>query len=144
VKTTTGLAEPRTGLEGKFSIYHVLAVALADGAAFLDQFTDDRVSDPELARLRRQVRVHVDPVQTKDSARVVLTLRDGRTLERHIAHNLGTPDNPMTDRQLEDKFVALAAPVLGRPSTDELAQVCWKLLELDDIRAVTDLAVPPI
>jgi len=77
-------------------------------------------------------------------ARVVLTLRDGRTLERHIAHNLGTPDNPMTDRQLEDKFVALAAPVLGRPSTDELAQVCWKLLELDDIRAVTDLAVPPI
>ncbi|HTH87287.1 MmgE/PrpD family protein [Mycobacterium sp.] len=144
VKTTTGLAEPHTGLEGKFSIYHVLAVALADGAAFLDQFTDDRVSDPELARLRRQVRVHVDPVQTKDSARVVLTLRDGRTLERHIAHNLGTPDNPMTDRQLEDKFVALAAPVLGRPSTDELAQVCWKLLELDDIRAVTDLAVPPI
>ncbi len=40
VRTTTGLAEPRTGLEGKFSIYHVLAVALADGAAFLDQFTD--------------------------------------------------------------------------------------------------------
>ena len=70
--------------------------------------------------------------------------RDGRTLERHVAHNLGTPDNPMTDRQLEDKFVALAAPVLGRPSTDELAQVCWKLLKLDDIRAVTDLAVPPI
>jgi len=33
VKTTTGLTEPRTGLEGKFSIYHVLAVALADGAA---------------------------------------------------------------------------------------------------------------
>ena len=33
VRTTTGLTEPRTGLEGKFSIYHVLAVALADGAA---------------------------------------------------------------------------------------------------------------
>jgi 2-methylcitrate dehydratase PrpD len=144
VKTTTGLAEPRTGLEGKFSIYHVLAVALADGAAFLDQFTDERVADPELARLRGQVHVHVDPVRTKDSARVALTLRDGRTFERHVAHNLGTPDNPMTDRQLEDKFVALAAPVLGRARTDELAQVCWKLLELDDIRAVIDLAVPPI
>ena len=78
VKTTTGLAEPRTGLEGKFSIYHVLAVALADGAAFLDQFTDERVADPELARLREQVHVHTDPAQTKDSARVVLTLRDGQ------------------------------------------------------------------
>ena len=45
---------------------------------------------------------------------MVLTLRDGRTLERHVAHNLGTPDNPMTDQQLEDKFLALASPVLGR------------------------------
>ncbi len=78
VKTTTGLAEPRTGLEGKFSIYHVLAVALADGAAFLDQFTDERVADPELARLRKKVHVHTDPAQNKDSARVVLTLRDGQ------------------------------------------------------------------
>jgi 2-methylcitrate dehydratase PrpD len=142
VKTTTGLAEPRTGLEGKFSIYHVLAVALADGAAFLDQFTDERVADPELAALRQRVHVHVDPEQTKDSARVVLTLRDGRTLERHVAHNLGTPDNPMTDRQLEEKFAALASPVLGRARTEELAANSWKVLELDDIRALMVLTVP--
>ena len=142
MRTTTGLAEPRTGLEGKFSIYHVLAVALADGAAFLDQFTDERVADPELARLRKQVHVHTDPAQTKDSARVVLTLRDGRTLERYVAHNLGTPDNPMTDQQLEDKFQALASPILGRTRTDDLAQACWKLLELDDIRGILDLTVP--
>jgi 2-methylcitrate dehydratase PrpD len=142
VKTTTGLAEPRTGLEGKFSIYHVLAVALADGAALLDQFTDERVADPELAQLRKQVHVHTDPAQTKDSARVVVTLHDGRTLERHVAHNLGTPDNPMTDQQLEDKFVGLASPVLGQDRTEELATKCWRLLELDDIRAVLALTVP--
>jgi 2-methylcitrate dehydratase PrpD len=142
VKTTTGLAEPRTGLEGKFSIYHVLAVALVDGAAFLDQFTDERVADQELARLRKQVHVHTDSTQTKDSARVVLTLRDGRALDRYIAHNLGTPDNPMTDVQLEDKFRALASPVLGRARTEELARACWKLLAVDDIRALLDLTVP--
>jgi 2-methylcitrate dehydratase PrpD len=142
VRTTTGLAEPRTGLEGKFSIYHVLAVALADGAALLDQFTDERVADPELAQLRKQVHVHTDPAQTKDSARVVVTLHDGRTLERHVAHNLGTPDNPMTDQQLEDKFVGLASPVLGQACTEELATTCWRLLDLDDIRVLLGLAVP--
>ena len=142
MKTTTGLAEPRTGLEGKFSIYHVLAVALADGAAFLDQFTDERVADPELARLREKVHVHTDPAQNKDSARVVLTLRDGRTLERHVAHNLGTPDNPMTDQQLEDKCVALAAPVLGQARAGELAKACWKLIELDDVRALFERTTP--
>jgi 2-methylcitrate dehydratase PrpD len=139
VRTTTGLAEPRTGLEGKFSIYHVLAVALADGAALLDQFTDQRVAHPELARIRARVNVHTDPEQTKDSALVVLSLRDGRTLSRHVAHNLGTPDNPMSDRQLEDKFLALASPVLGPACADRLAGMCWRILELDDIRALVEL-----
>ena len=101
VKTTTGLAEPRTGLQGKFSIYHVLAVAMADGAAFLDQFSDERVADPELARLRTQVHVHTDRAQTKDSARVMLTLRDGRTLERHVA-----PRDLRHPRQPDDRSAA--------------------------------------
>lgn len=142
VKTTTGLADPRTGLEGKFSISHVLAVALADGAALVDQFTDDRVADPEVASLRDRVRVHVDAGQHKDSARVVLTLRDGRTLERHVAHNLGTPDNPMTDDQLQEKLLGLVAPVLGAERAARIAATCWRLADLADVRALTALTVP--
>jgi 2-methylcitrate dehydratase PrpD len=141
VRTTTGLVEPHTGLEGKFSIYHVLAVALADGAALLDQFTDHRVADPGVARLRERVHIHTDPEQGKDSARVVLSLRDGRTLERHVAHNLGTPDNPMTDQQLEDKFLALASPTLGRNRAERVASTCWRFLEVGDVRTLLDLTV---
>ena len=142
VKTTTGLAEPRRGLQGKFSIYYVLAVALADGAVLLDQFTDERVADPALARLRERIHVNTDAEQHKDSARVVLTLRDGRRLERHVAHNLGTPDNPMTDQQLEDKFLALASPVLGQDRAAQVASMCWGMLELDDVSALVLLTVP--
>jgi 2-methylcitrate dehydratase PrpD len=141
VKTTTGLTDPQTGLQGKFSIYHVLAVALADGAALLDQFTDERVADPELAGLRERVHVHTDAAQGKDSARVMLTLKDGRTLERLVAHNLGTPDNPMSDGQLEEKFVGLSTPVLGSARSEEVAAACWRLLELPDIREVPNLTV---
>lgn len=142
VKTTTGLAAPRTGLQGKFSIYHVLAVALADGAALLDQFTDERLADPTVTALRNRIHVHTDDAQSKDSARVVVTLRDGRTLERHIAHNLGTPDNPMSDRQLEDKFIGLATPVLGDERARQLASACWRLPELDDVRVLTAQTLP--
>ena len=53
---------------------------------------------------------------------MVLTLRDGRTLERHVAHNLGTPDNPMTDQQLEDKLVGLASPVPGSARAEQIAR----------------------
>ena len=75
---------------------------------------------------------------------MVVSLRDGRTLERRVAHNLGTPDNPMTDQQLEDKLIALAAPVLGQGRTEQLAETCWKLLELDDIRALFEQTTPDL
>jgi 2-methylcitrate dehydratase PrpD len=120
----------------------VLAVALADGAALLDQFTDERVAGPALAALRQRIHVHTDAAQRKDSARVVVTPRDGRTLERHVDHNLGTPDNPMTDEQLEAKFVGLAAPVLGMPRASQIAATCWRLLELPDIRTPLNLSIP--
>lgn len=142
VKTTTGLTEPKTGLQGKFSIYHVLAVALADGAASVAQFTDKRVTDPDIVRLRELVAVHIDPDQAKDSARVVLNLRDGRCLERHVAHNLGTPDNPMTDDQLEDKFAGLAIPVLGAARTRELTGACWDFQNLGDVADLVALSAP--
>jgi 2-methylcitrate dehydratase PrpD len=144
VKTTTGTTDPRTGLQGKFSIYHVLAVALADGAASLAQFTDARVADPDVVRLRDLVAVHVDPDQTKDSARVVVNLRDGRSLERHVAHNLGTPENPMSDGQLEEKFTGLVAPLLGEGRTAELAATCWKLGELADTASLAAQTVPTL
>ncbi|HKV21769.1 MAG TPA: hypothetical protein VJR50_22275, partial [Mycobacterium sp.] len=110
--------------------------------ALLEQFTDERVTDPAVVALRSRIRVHTDDAQSKDSARVVVTLTDGRTLERHVAHNLGTPDNPMTDEQLHDKFVGLASPVLGEAPANEVAAACWRVLELTDIRTLPNLTVP--
>ena len=43
----TGKPSPRSGLEGKFSIFHCLAAALVDGAVTPATFTDQRVADPD-------------------------------------------------------------------------------------------------
>lgn len=142
VLTTTGNPRPRTGLEGKFSIYHVLAVALVDGAALEAQFTDERVNDPTLDDVRELLTVEHDAAQSKDSAHVRIKLRDGRSLDRTVAHNLGTPGAPMTDEQLEIKFLALAAPVLGDARATSLAEACWGVTELPDLGRLLDLAVP--
>ena len=74
---------------------------------------------------------------------MVLSLGDGRTLERYVAHNLGTPDNPMSDRQLEDKFFALAAPVLGDAVAQRLVGACWRMLELDDVSSLVAMTATP-
>lgn len=52
---------PQTGLEGKFSIQHCLAVALVDGLAGLFQFTDAKVHDPAINAVARRVKHLTDP-----------------------------------------------------------------------------------
>ena len=140
VITTTGLEEPATGLQGKFSIYHCIAVALVDKAARLAQFTDERVRDAEVLAMRAKVRVHHDPAQTKDSASMRVTLSDGTVLRRDTAHNKGTPGNPMSDDELEGKFLDLAGVVLGPSRARQLADLCWDLENVADVTSLMALA----
>jgi 2-methylcitrate dehydratase PrpD len=53
--TSAGIAEPKTGVEGKFSLRFLAALALAEGNVTLDKFTDEKVGDPRINRLRRKV-----------------------------------------------------------------------------------------
>lgn len=143
VVTTTGNASPTTGLEGKFSVFHSVAVALVDGAGRSRQFTDERVQAPEVVEVRKRVRAHQDPAQTKHSAVVRLTLHDGRVLTTSVAHNKGTPGNPLTDAELEEKFLDLAAPVVGERAAAELARTCWAVEALTDVTTLLAAATGP-
>ena len=131
---------PRTGLEGKFSFQHSMAVALVDGVALPAQYTDARVADPEIAALRDRVSAAVDPSLQEDAAAVTLKLKDGRAYTETVVHATGSPENPMTDSQLEDKFRSLASEVLPRRRAERLLALLWDMDEAADIREVVALA----
>jgi 2-methylcitrate dehydratase PrpD len=132
VSWVTAKEEPTTGLQGKFSIYHCAAVAALDGSASVRQFENDRVNDPDVIEMRRRVGITVDDSLPKDAAVVTITLSDGRSLNREVMHNKGTPAKPMTDAEIEEKFLDLAVPLLGSPAAGEVAARCWRLEELED------------
>lgn len=137
VISTTGNARPKNGLEGRFSINHCVAVALLDGAARLSQFTDERVAAADVALVRDRVSVTVEPGWDKDSALVKLRLRDGRVLLQVTDHNRGTPDNPMSDDELTEKFLDLASGVLSSTRAREVASLVWRFEQLADVREFT-------
>jgi len=131
--------EPVSGLEGKFSFQHSMAVGLIDGAAFPAQYSDDRVNDPVVGQVRRRIAVAVDSSASEDATVVTLTLKDGRTYTETVAHATGAPENPMTDAQLEEKFRGLAEDVLPKPRCKRLLSMLWNLDKVDDIRELTAL-----
>jgi 2-methylcitrate dehydratase PrpD len=132
VSWVTAREEPTTGLQGKFSIYHCAAVAALEGSASVRQFEDERVNDPTVIEMRKKVGIVVDDSLPKDAAVVTITLADGRSLTREVMHNKGTPAKPMSDEEIEEKFLDLAAPVLGSSAAKEVAARCWRLEDLDD------------
>jgi 2-methylcitrate dehydratase PrpD len=136
VSWVTAKEAPATGLQGKFSIFHAVAAAMVDGRALPGQFTDERVNAADVVAMRRRVHINVDDALPKEGARVTLHLRDGRRLIHEVPRNKGSADNPLSDGELEAKYLELAAPVLGQQAARTLAKACWALDELDDAAAL--------
>jgi 2-methylcitrate dehydratase PrpD len=137
-----GIRSPRSGLESKWSIYHSAAVALCDGAAGEAQYTDARVKESRVVRIRDRVTAEADPGLREDEAHIAVALADGRRLELHVAHALGSVAKPMSDRDLERKFYDLAAGALPARQCDALIAQCWAVEQLTDVAEIAQLAVP--
>ena len=117
VLSITGVVEPSTGLQSKFSTLHSAAVALIDGAAGTAQYSDARANDPVVAALRRKVKPVADETLRRDEAHAAI-VAGGERHEVHVAHASGTADNPMSDAAIEAKFLANATPVIGAERAD--------------------------
>jgi len=126
----TGKKTPQTGLEGKFSVYFTAAVAMVAGAVGVKQFSDEMVRDPVVVALRDRVVATVDPSIREEQVRAVVMLKDGKRLEKFIEHVLSSVENPLSDRQLEGKFLDLADGVLPPERARALLSLCWRIEEL--------------
>ncbi len=142
VLSLTGKTDPQTGLEGKFSIYHCIAVALVQGAAGEKQFSDAAVRDPAIAALRRRVTVRTDPMVKSERCDLTVRLKDGRVLTRHIENAVGSLEKPMSDQALEAKFADLADGVLPKARARRLMAMCWGLEGLKDAGAIGVAGAP--
>jgi 2-methylcitrate dehydratase PrpD len=135
--------DPQTGLEGRLSFQHAMTMALVDGVCFPAQFTDERVRDPLVLALRRKIQVEADPSVAQDQCELTLTLTDGRSYTERVAHATGSPDNPVTDTQLDRKFRELAGSVLPKARVRRLLATLWQLEQVADVGEIIKLCRIP-
>ena len=133
----TGKKTPQTGLEGKFSVYYAAAVALIEGAAGERQFSDKLAKDPTVVALRDRVVATVDPAIGPEQVRVIVSLKDGKKLEKYIDNAIGSVKNPLSDAALEAKFADLANGVIPPARARKVMDLCWGL---EKLTSAADLA----
>ena len=136
---SAGQQEPKTGLAGKFSAYYCAALALTEGVAGEDMFTDKKVLDPKMVALRKKVKARIVPSYKDTEANVTITTKGGKKYSAYVDTPKGDPRNPPTDEELEGKFRSLAPSVLSKPKMERLIQTIWNLEKVGNIRQVIRL-----
>jgi 2-methylcitrate dehydratase PrpD len=132
----TGKRTPKTGLDGKFSVFHSAAVALIYGRGGEAQYSDAMVADPRVIALRDTVDATIDEAMPSDAVDATVILKDGTRLHKHVDHAIGSVDRPMSEADLIAKFDDLVAPVLGAEHGAKLREICLALDGLADAGAV--------
>ncbi|TGG94283.1 MmgE/PrpD family protein [Natronospirillum operosum] len=138
----TGKPEPKTGLEGKFSVFHSAATALLRRDGTPTAFTDEAVNAPELIDMRRRVKVETDPNCHEAAVSIKATLRDGRVISKQVERAIGSFEKPLTNDQLDTKFVDQAALVIGKAQAEELLKEAWGFADLTDVSTLARATVP--
>jgi 2-methylcitrate dehydratase PrpD len=105
--------DPHNGLEAKFSLRFVAALAATRRAATDDLFTSEALSDGRIRQLMKRVVVVPDDRLSTFAARTVLVAR-GETTERHVDTSRRAWTHSPTEQwaPLEAKFRALTATAL--------------------------------
>ena len=138
----TGKKTPKTGLEGKFSVYHGCAMGLMFGQAGEGEYADDIVNHPDVVALRAKVNATTDTSINEASVDVTAILKNGKEVHVFVKNAIGSVENPMSDANLEQKFTSLAEPVIGKQKTAQLISALWNLGKAADLKQIIQLSTP--
>jgi 2-methylcitrate dehydratase PrpD len=98
---------PQNGYAGMFSTPYCIAAGMVRGNVGLDDFDDAAVKDEAVLALASKVRYRIDPRNPYPhnyTGHIQATLRDGRVVEERQPHLRGGAREPLTRRDLEEKF----------------------------------------
>lgn len=124
--------KPETRETADHSLPYITAIALIDGDVTDRQFEPRRFTDPAIWKFLENVKVtrnaELSALYATAVANIVhVTLKDGRTLTKRVDYPLGNAKNPVTDAELERKFLRLVEPALGRDHCAKILDRAWSL-----------------
>ncbi len=130
---------PKTRETADHSLPYCIAVALSVGKVGLEEFEEERLKDPGLFNLMQKIKVIRDSKFTAEYPKgfpclISVTTKAGKRYSMKVTYPKGHPKNPMTDREVEDKFRRLSRGVLSQNRIESILDRMWNLENLKDIR----------
>ena len=143
------LPDDRAGLVSNRSmpninVQHLVALTLVEGGMTFESSHDHaRMSDPAISDLRGRIELIPNPELTTalPPRQVIMRVRtrSGREFTHRTHAVKGTPDNPMSRREVVEKSLDLIAPILGKERGEKLVATITAIERVDDVVALRPL-----
>jgi aconitate decarboxylase len=136
---------PQGMTSAQLNLPYCIATLLLDGDVFVDQFTEDKIADPDRMRIAGLVAVAEDPAITTRGARyrhmvhVTVELHDGTSLEETVEAPRGSEHAFASADDVIAKFRKLASHRLAAPHVDAIVSRVMDVEHIDDVATLAHL-----
>jgi 2-methylcitrate dehydratase len=129
---------PQSRETADHSLPYLLALALMDGTIRVDSFSDERMRDSATRALMQKISIAENKEFTRRFPAEMVTEIKLKTVSGDLhtevaAYPRGHAKNPMTDAEIDDKFLNLTTGMLKPADQKALLQSLW---EVDQARSI--------
>jgi aconitate decarboxylase len=136
---------PQGMTSAQLNLPYCVATLLLDGDVFVDQFTEEKVTDPDRMRIAAKVQVAEDPAITARGSRyrhmvhVAVELRDGTRLEETVVAPRGSEASFASASDVIAKFTKLASRRMALPRVDQIVEQVMQAEDMSQAGTLTKL-----
>ena len=140
----SGPTRPTEPYAAMFSVPYIVALALVTGEVDLAAFHDRGVNDLAVLAISDRTSCSEDflsdfPVHFPGEVRI--TLKNGEVVSHRVATSFGTPERPLSEADIEAKFMANATRVMSIDAASRIARLAWDVEEIDHVSELARLCV---
>jgi len=143
------LRHPRGVVDAQFSVPWGVASAIVNREAFIENFSEEGITNPAIHRLTDKVVVEFDPKLDETElmstpAVVEIKNKNGQSFSKRVDFPKGSPQNPVSMEETRETFrrcAGYAAKTLPEKNVERAIETIDKLEEISDSRELTRLLV---
>lgn len=142
------ITRPIAPITAQMSVRYSVAVALLDGQALLQQFSEARVADDDVWTLIDRTDVHLEPAFDKPphtgyTTRVTVQFTDGTSAVNLVEMPTGGPGRELSNEEIVDKFTSLVGGLVPEGRAGRLRDLILNLEKQDSLEPLLSILGEP-
>ncbi|HXL50431.1 MAG TPA: MmgE/PrpD family protein, partial [Candidatus Limnocylindrales bacterium] len=135
---------PMTKETADHSLPYIVAMAMLEGRIDNSTYSEKKYRDPKILDFLKKITVIEDKELSAKypeavANRITVKLASGTVITKQVDYHKGHPKNPMSDKEVENKFERLTRKYLTKNQSRRILDTIWSLEKVNEVGKVVSL-----